>query len=432
MYKKILDTFSTNVATFIIGFALSILLARGLGPEELGMRAFILLIPNTLYICLSLNYFASNVYFMRSETFPIEKILGASIIFYVFLTCFMFIIVVLAHHFWPMKLLPIILLLIVLNNGKNFVLTSIVGLGYIERRNRLLVVKSLVFFLLTLLLFFPFKNYFSLRIILYAEVFSTGIIVLYGLFFFFSKCRKLPDFSAFTLTGVLKEIALYSRYGYIANMCNYLNYRLDQWLIKIFLGPSPLGIYSVITTISERFWMLPSAIAMVLYPEIAKKKEYRAEIKSIDKMIVFSLLLGCIGWIAGFFLVEPVIVFLYGDDFRQAALIFQILFPGIILFSIVKIVAGFFAGLGRPDLRVNIAFFATIVNAVFNVILIPRFGLIGAAVATLISYFIYGFSILLSYRLVRKNPSIYRRNKNPKFDSQNTKKEGSIDENPYS
>jgi O-antigen/teichoic acid export membrane protein len=409
MYKKILDTFSTNVVTFIIGFALSILLARGLGPEGLGMRAFILLIPNTLYICLSLNYFASNVYFMRSETFAIEKILGASIIFYVFLTSLMLTVVVLAHHFWPLEFLPIILVLIVLNNGGNFVLTSIVGLGYIERRNRLLVVKSFVFFLLVMLLFFPFRSYFSLEIILYAEIFSTGAIVLYGLFFFFSNCRKVPDFSAFTLTGVLKEIALYSRHGYIANMCNYLNYRLDQWLIKIFLGPSPLGIYSVITTISERFWMLPSAIAMVLYPEIAKKKEYSAEIRSIDKMIVFSLLLGCVGWIAGFFLVEPVIVFLYGDDFRQAALIFLILFPGIILFSIVKIVAGFFAGLGRPDLRVKTAILSTIINAGLNVILIPKLGLTGAALSTLFSYCLYGVSILAAYINVRKSPEDFAR-----------------------
>lgn len=413
MYRKIIDTFSTNVAGMILGLLVSILLARGLGPEGLGIRAFLFLFPGTLYICLGINFFTSIIYFLRSGELSTERILTAGTVFFVLLTSLMYTVLFVVNQLWDFPFLYFLLIIIFLENATHFAGGMLLGTGNIILQNRLFLFKNLFFFLLVFSLYWLNNRVISLGHVLALDALSRLFYVAVGFMVFFTqtKCRPQIEFSVSVIRD-LKKILSYSSYSYISNMCNYLNYRFDQWMIKIFLGDASLGIYSVITTISERFWLLPGAIAHVLFPEIAgmrKKQSFDKAIRSIDKMTIYTSLFGAFVWTSGFYLIKPVIVLLYGQAFSEVAILFQILFPGIILFSSVKIIAGFFAGLGRPDLRVKTAILATVINVVLNLFFIPRYGLIGAAVATLFSYCFYGFSILWTYRLVRKEPERFLR-----------------------
>ncbi len=325
----------------------------------------------------------------------------------------MFAILLVIDQFWNLPFFYFLFIIVVLENATHFSGGMLLGTDNIILQNRLLLFKNLFFFLSVFSLYWLNNKIVSLGNVLALDALSRFFYVAvgFGVFFSKTKCRPQIEFSISVFQD-LKKVLSFASYAYVSNMCNYLNYRFDQWMIKIFLGDAPLGIYSVITTISERFWLLPSAIAHVLYPEIARVKEAKElsrTVKSVDFMTFITLGIGIFAWVSGFFFIEPLIVFLYGPAFSEIATLFQILFPGIFLFSSVKIIAGFFSGLGRPDLRVKTAILATVINVVFNFFLIPRFGLIGAAVATLFSYCFYSFSILWTYILVRKEPGKFRR-----------------------
>jgi len=82
--------------------------------------------------------------------------------------------------------------------------------------------------------------------------------------------------------------------------------------------------------------------------------------------------------------VRPVIIFAFGAEFEQAAVVFGLLVPGILSWALSSQVQAFLATHGRlfPGLGLTML----LVNLALNLVLIPRFGILGAAAATSISY----------------------------------------------
>ncbi|EQB90271.1 hypothetical protein M918_01095 [Clostridium sp. BL8] len=167
-------------------------------------------------------------------------------------------------------------------------------------------------------------------------------------------------------------------------------------------GVYSLGIYSVAVNLSEKFWIIPDSISTILYPEVASSNDHKKIIKGINKTICISIGLGVLGWVMALILLDPIILFLYSDKYLAVSKLIKILFPGIVLFAIVKIITSFFSGIGKPELRVKGAIVGTLVNLLLNIPLIPAYGINGAAFATLISYTIYGIWIIITYHKVVK------------------------------
>jgi O-antigen/teichoic acid export membrane protein len=63
-----------------------------------------------------------------------------------------------------------------------------------------------------------------------------------------------------------------------------------------------------------------------------------------------------------------------------------ILLPGVVALSATRVVYVYLTGIGKPALTSYITVFAFVLNIVLNVYLIPRFGIEGAATASLVSY----------------------------------------------
>jgi O-antigen/teichoic acid export membrane protein len=124
-----------------------------------------------------------------------------------------------------------------------------------------------------------------------------------------------------------------------------------------------------------------------MLPRIAAMDDAEAQRKQLTPLIArhvlwFNLIAG--GLVA--LLASPVILFLYSAEFGSAAGALRILLPGVILMSISKILANDIAGRGHPEVNSRQSTVAFIINLVANLLLIPRMGINGAALATAISY----------------------------------------------
>jgi stage V sporulation protein B len=95
----------------------------------------------------------------------------------------------------------------------------------------------------------------------------------------------------------------------------------------------------------------------------------------------------------GFF-AKDIVTLIFGDSFVYAVLPLQILIIGTVIFGLVKAIGSSLAGIGRVDVNLKITAFGAMVNIILNFLLIPLYGIVGAAIATITSFIIIALSII--------------------------------------
>lgn len=181
----------------------------------------------------------------------------------------------------------------------------------------------------------------------------------------------------------------------------YLLMKVDQVMVKFYLGEISVGFYSVAVRLSEIWYFIPGIICGSLFPAIINSKKinnniYKKRMKHLF-LLLFSIALS-ISLIMTF-LSSAVIHFLFGDDYIKSAPILSIyIWSGIGFFLSIGINKYFMA-----ENKINYIFFlnliAVAINLILNFILIPRIGLMGAALSTLISYSMLPFISLILIKL---------------------------------
>src|SRR3989338_9271520 len=96
---------------------------------------------------------------------------------------------------------------------------------------------------------------------------------------------------------------------------------------------------------------------------------------------------------------EVIIKFLFGDGFLSAVITLQILTVSMIFYSIFTVLQTTLDGIGRPFINTKILFLMAVANLILNIALVPTYGIIGSAAASLTAYLI-GVVVELSF--VRK------------------------------
>jgi len=163
--------------------------------------------------------------------------------------------------------------------------------------------------------------------------------------------------------------------------------KIDQVMIKEMLGADQVGYYAAAVRLSEAWYFVPMAITSSVFPAIinAKKQSEKLYYKRLQKLYDLMVWLAVAIALPTTFLAPWLIKFLYGEAFLPAAWVLSI-----------HIWAGVFVFLGcangRWIIAENIHQIATIrstagamVNVALNIVLIPKYGVNGAAIATFIS-----------------------------------------------
>jgi PST family polysaccharide transporter len=160
--------------------------------------------------------------------------------------------------------------------------------------------------------------------------------------------------------------------------------RIDQVMLRGMVNERELGIYSAALPITTASYFIPMAISISVGPAIARRKQhdsvaYERAIAQLFSMMwwVMLPLSGAIAWAAG-----PLVTFLYGEAYSATAGVMA-----IHVFASVPIALG----IAQSNWIVNekrsmISLYRTtlgaISNVALNVLLIPRYGARGAAVAS--------------------------------------------------
>jgi O-antigen/teichoic acid export membrane protein len=188
---------------------------------------------------------------------------------------------------------------------------------------------------------------------------------------------------------------------YFSNLTRLANLRLNAFLLAALTaeGTRAAGIYSVSSSMAELLLFFPLSIRRSLFPMVATSDTETAD--RLTSTACRHILLLTVLAALGFALIGPfAIPHLYGKEFREAVVPLMILLPGIILLAQARIFYGDLAGRGKPGVNSICSVVALVAMAVLNLLLIPTYGIIGAAMASTGAYtieFLVAGAFFVSY-----------------------------------
>ena len=198
-----------------------------------------------------------------------------------------------------------------------------------------------------------------------------------------------------------KQLLSYGVRSYGIDLLGTLALQVDQVLVIGLLSPSSMGIYAVALSLSRMLNVFQASIVTVLFPKIAAGSI--AEVVSLTGQVarVNMLLTSLIGIVL--MVLGPIVLqVLYGSEFTGAVAVFRILIIEVILAGTTMILAQSFMALGRPGIVTILQGFGLGLSLPLMLILIPRYGLVGAGLSLLGSTTARLIFILLSYRITLK------------------------------
>lgn len=176
-----------------------------------------------------------------------------------------------------------------------------------------------------------------------------------------------------------------------ANMINEIYHYVDIIMIGYFLTSTAVGYYAIAISFSRFFWLVPRAMGTVAYPTISEywaKNDIEAINKLVDKSAKYSACILIFAGMSIIFFAKDIITLLFTSEFLPAVLPLTILIIGTVTSGILKSISVIFASTGKVNIVLIISAIGAVGNILFNIALIPTYGIIGAATATTISYVI--------------------------------------------
>jgi O-antigen/teichoic acid export membrane protein len=186
-------------------------------------------------------------------------------------------------------------------------------------------------------------------------------------------------------TQVLRTFLGYGAQGYLANLLQFFNYRLDSLLVNGLAGIASLGYYSISVAIAETLWNLANAFSLVMFPHVSSLE--RAEADRLTTIVCRNAVaVTLVGAIVMFALGRPFILFVFGPALLPSVVPLWLLLPGIVTLTPAKVIGSYLSGIGKPYYSAYISGSTVVLTIALDLFLIPRYGIAGAAAASSVVY----------------------------------------------
>ena len=181
-----------------------------------------------------------------------------------------------------------------------------------------------------------------------------------------------------------------------------VNARLDFAIVGALVGPAALGVYAVASRYAELLRLPGLAVNYVLYPTYAGV-DGKVAARDARRMLI------TLAWIPAaaalpLAVAAPILLpLVFGEAFRAAVVPTWILLFGLSAVGVTGIVSAFLYGAGRPGLNSLGLTSGLVVTVILDVLLIPRFEVLGAAVASCAAYLTTSLVLLLCFVKVARS-----------------------------
>jgi O-antigen/teichoic acid export membrane protein len=210
---------------------------------------------------------------------------------------------------------------------------------------------------------------------------ATNLVAVGVVVWMLRDSRRLP---AGTIS--LTSYARYTLRSGLVGLVTLLNYRADVYLVAVLGTPAMLGMYTLAVSAAETLLTTTQVTAVVTAPHVGGLEEREAAALAARAVRHNVLIAGLC--CAGLAILAPFAVqLLYGSTFLPVVPALRVLLIGVFALSLGSPMATYFTiRLGRPEVPLILASSSAVICIVACIVLIPRIGLVGAALASTIAY----------------------------------------------
>ena len=395
---KLVAAFGGQIGVFLFGFAAQIVLARSLGPEGKGFFTLVITVVNIFFTFIHGSLGSANSHFTGRQPRWAAAIFGNSVTIALVVGGS----VVLLFLNFAGGILPQILPKVDLSLVKATIIVLpflllldysgmiVMGQDRIARFSLILTSREFLFVTTSLLLLI--LSGLHVQDALQAWV---SVAVFISLFACWSAWAG-GGFKFQVKPLVWASMAKFSVQAHVANLTTFLKMRADMLIMAYFMSVTDVGYYSIAIAIVAALWYLPASVAQVLIPHISHRDNSAGDILTprlcritVFVNIIVGFLIGRFGWIA--------IKVIFGEQFLPAFPALLILLPGAVLFSLAKLLSGDLGGRGLPRYAMVISTIVMFINIGVNLVLIPLWGIKGAALTASFTHALAGLMFLWAF-----------------------------------
>ena len=196
-----------------------------------------------------------------------------------------------------------------------------------------------------------------------------------------------------------KALLSYGIKSYGIDLCTTMSLYVDQTLAVGMLGAEAMGTYVVALSLSRMLSMtIQASVVMVLFPKAVGRS--KQEIIAVTGKAARVSTLCTVVLASGIYAFGPTVLhLLYGRAYMSAAPVLRVLLIEVVIASATGILAQAAMALGKPGIVTLLQSIGLALTVPFMTIMIPRFGMIGAAYALLASTFCRFLFVQFSFRL---------------------------------
>ncbi|MFC4437303.1 MULTISPECIES: oligosaccharide flippase family protein [Natrialbaceae] len=214
----------------------------------------------------------------------------------------------------------------------------------------------------------------------------VGLTILY--LEFYTKHEPADEYES----GLSRRLVEYSIPLTATRSANVIDKRIDVVLVGIFLTPAAVAFYTVGKQITDFVLAPAESLGFTISPNFGEQKAagQLEEARQIYEASLTNVLLLYIPATVGLVIVaDPFITMVFGSNYAGAVPVLQILAGFIILQAITNLTSDSLDYLGRARSRAIAKGGTSVANFGLNLVLIPTFGVVGAAAATVATHTVY-------------------------------------------
>ena len=325
---------------FVLSLVAGIILARALGPGGRGLYSLALVAPSALVLVANFGVSNALTYHLARRTFRIDQLIGQVIALALILGGVTTVALLVAVALFGKAILPGVPTNLVVIAGLSlplglffyFTLSFCQGLERFVEFNVLYLVNAVALVVFLVPLFWARGN---VTLAVGAWSLSWVPTAIVGLVFLARRGRLNVRLDP----AVTRALLRFGLVGYLSFLTNYLNFRLDTFLVNIFSNATQVGFYAVAVSLAETIWYISSAAGTVLTPRVAAGGSTTSDDTTgrVSRVVVATSALGAIALAVAAPLIVPV---LFGSAFHPSILGIWLLLPGIMTLSVARVQIG--------------------------------------------------------------------------------------------
>ena len=385
-------SFSLRIVNMILAAALGILTARILGPQGRGIYALPMVEAGLVTAAFAGLTSAISFYLLREGAGRgvLRPTLLSALGFFATGTVAVLLIARGAHAMWAA--LPAILSL-------PAAIAMMVGTGYATGTRKIRLITALatgsvvltITFMIAAFLFFGKAPWSAIG----AWIAAGNVLGAAILTWVIVDSRRLPEGSV-----RLRDYVWYALRSGSVNLVSLLNYRADIYIVAILADTRSLGMYTIAVAAAETLLTATQVTTIVTSPHVGSLGINEAA-QLVARCVRHNVLVAgiCSATLA---IVAPFAVsLLYGPAFLPMVPALRVLLIGVFALSLGGPMSNFFTlRLGRPEVALTLACLSAAICIGVSWLMIPRIGLVGAALGSTLGYVLSQTTAIIYFRIV--------------------------------